>query len=222
MNANTEHYRARVWAAVVASALPHRRLGAWTAARLAEFQSWRERLGAWPFLTHCSLARMRCRKHRNTTRAILAELVELGFVTAYAYRTGRGIRYKIAWGRVLSWAKSHAIKPMTGEAMAGERSSARTKADWDAERAAYHAAREARKAAELARAIQDRKAQGEAHDAALAAMSPAEKQARHNRILALSASLRGHHVRPAVDGAAAIAALKSQLTTGSSVGSSSL
>lgn len=88
------------------------------------------------FCTHCHLASMRGVQHRNTTRFVLRELAELGLVAVAEYHPDFAIVVRIKWRAVYAWAKRHGVTPW---ACRGSTAPHRTKADWEAERAAWRA-----------------------------------------------------------------------------------
>lgn len=126
-------YQQRIFVAVVAHALPHRRLGARIAWDLMNNVVAAKQQKRRPYLTHCHLAKRRGVMHRNTSRDLLAELQELGLVQAKPYQAKQGITFRVQWGAIYRYAKENDVQPMRGRPPAA----VRTKAAWDAERAAW-------------------------------------------------------------------------------------
>lgn len=153
------------------AALPHRRCAAVVVGHLIERLRWAKLKGfGRAFFTHCNLAAARNgAQHRNTSRAIVNELSELGFIDLADWQPGRPgasqtwkpYRFRVNMAAVWAWLNDRGLKPMGHNAhtlAAAAGTVARSAADWWAERSRVREERvraaqeraEAQKAAEAA------------------------------------------------------------------------
>jgi len=113
----------------------------------------------YPYFTHCKIAALRNRLHRNTSRAIIRELQDMRFVTVYPYRPTLASRFVVNWSRVESYCARNSVRMLSNS----DKTVARTKAAWDAERAAYHRDKLSR-AREFADGVRTRRESSDARD----------------------------------------------------------
>lgn len=165
MRRATTDYQLRLFQAVAYHALPHRRVVGQVVSPLMSYVHVASAADKGPaYFTHCKLAALRDVQHRNTSREIIRELQELGLVQTFAEHA-RGVnkaaqavtwfhwRLIVHWNKVTAYAKAHGVQPTSEHAP--RVSPIRTKAQYDAERVAFKAARAARvKQAEEAKARQ--------------------------------------------------------------------
>jgi hypothetical protein len=140
-------------------ALHHRHKAAIVAGQLSKFASWSQ---ATPSFTHCYLAADRGVKFRGTSRAVVRELVDLGFLRIWRCwphikgRLQQVTRYVICHAKIAAYCAAHGLR-LTGSYA----DRPRTAADWIAERQA-HAKRQAQQAAADTAALADARSAQEA------------------------------------------------------------
>lgn len=135
MSAASADYNGRLFEAVCVAAversrrldgLANRRTVGTVARQLHTFLGMADRRGVKPWFTHSFMARLRGVFHRNTSREIIRELVDLGLVKANAYRAQVGHTFTICWravresGRALGVCVRRALPRPDGYASGGQ------------------------------------------------------------------------------------------------------
>ncbi|MCC7409712.1 MAG: hypothetical protein IT442_16725 [Phycisphaeraceae bacterium] len=172
---------------VAAHALGHRRLAAAVVRQLSE-RAWAAK--EMPYLTHCHLAKTRGRKHRNTSRAIVRELADLGLIRLYPCRGGapdHGFEpYKFLpnMQAINAYIEEHAEAANSFKARPGGEGVS-TKAQWDAMLVEFRAKRAEEAAqAEADRVRREAEARRQADDLAKRnAVSPSQGRIHLLRLL---------------------------------------